>query len=145
VPVASGTYAAAFTFGGTGPGLGVLYQDISTLAGQPYDLSFDFTANGLTHKTGELRIEVIGSSPLLNQTLNANPPASFVPYVWGFVADSSTTRIRFTDVSTDTLDLDVALDNVAMHAVPLPSTILLLLVGVPFTTWERKRKFTVSG
>jgi VCBS repeat-containing protein len=100
---------------GNSPNTGVVSQSIATVAGQTYTILFDYGAgDGLGTQT--MRFEAIGGSQLISQTLvtNSSNPVDHRTYAFTFVADSTSTLIRFSDISTQTNSIDILLDNVRM-------------------------------
>jgi hypothetical protein len=134
----SGQFSAAFSVSDLSND-GVLFQDLETIAGQPYQLSFDFAVNGVVDQS--LKIELEGSNTLLGETLTMqgllNLPSGELNYnrfIFDFVADSQLTRLQFSDQSTETVAVDIRLDNVVVEAavaetVPEPVTSVMILGG----------------
>jgi lysophospholipase L1-like esterase len=111
----SGTKLLAFNTGQL-PANGVLSQSFPTVVGSSYALAFDAGAFGATTEQ-RLRVQVVGSGSLVNQTVSITGPGSntrWVPQVFGFVANSTTTTMTFTDVSPTNLNIDLLLDNVRL-------------------------------
>ncbi|MCA9062796.1 MAG: DUF4347 domain-containing protein, partial [Planctomycetaceae bacterium] len=111
-----GTKQVLFNSGGQ-PNDGVLSQDITTVIGQTYTVLFDYAAYGAaTAQT--LRFEVEGASSLINQTLVSvgASPTDHRTYAFTFVADSTTTTLRFSDEGSNAASTDIDLDNVRMYA-----------------------------
>jgi Protein of unknown function (DUF642) len=145
---ASGTYptapgAAFFGWGDTTGG--TLAQDIATVIGQSYVVTFAHGALiGNTPQT--LLAAAIGAAGTLNsQSASATGTYDFAStltnYSFSFVADSATTRLLFTDTSTSTASVDGILDNVTVNAVPVPASLPLLLAGMAmFGVTTRKKK-----
>lgn len=134
-----GSSGAAFSFGHT-PNTGVLFQDLETAIDQSYSVSFDFGANGDPHIDQLLQVKLIGSNTLLDRVLSDQGPINYKRFTFGFVADSTTTRLIFSDRSSATFRIDARLDNVVVkavatendipEAVPEPTTILGVAVAV---------------
>ena len=59
-----------------------------------------------------------------------------------FTATSATTTLRFTDTSLDTVSVDALLDNVAVLAIPEPSTLVLAALGLLGLIMSRRRRAT---
>ena len=114
-PATNGSLSAALSFGNQ-PNNGVLSQSLDTEIGQSYELSFDFGTNGLPNIEQLLQVEVTGSNgALIRETLSAQgPPIEFNPFIFNFVADSTTTELLFADRSTATAGIDIQLDNVSV-------------------------------
>ena len=125
----SGDYALDLTgAGNTGPGNGV-YQDISTVMGQSYALSF-WVGNATGDGTGNTPFYTLASST--NLMVDLNGPFSFTngdttsgsinwqQFTYEFVAGGATTRISFLN-NTDSRDNYLGLDDVGVAAVPGPS------------------------
>jgi hypothetical protein len=115
-----GTTQAIFNTGG-GANNGVLSQVITTVVGQTYTVLFDFTAAGATPPQ-TLRFEAIGSNTLVNSSIvtAAGNPVDHRTYAYTFVADSTSTTIRFSDIASNSASTDMVLDHVRMYA-GLPS------------------------
>jgi hypothetical protein len=127
---------------------GSIWQDINTVAGQSYTVSFDYGAiarprlqtmtasalggTGLTNLLSTLSLRATGSANLSTITTGYN---------YTFIADGALTRILFKDTSAITASVDGVIDNVAVNAnVPVPGSLLLLLSGaLGLSVFSRKR------
>ena len=108
---------------GDTPATGVVSQNITTVIGQRYTLRFDHWANAsvTTSTTQSLNVQVVGSSTLINRTVessgyNASPATQYGNHSFTFVANSTNTIIRFADVSATTFAIDGRLDDVRVFA-----------------------------
>ncbi|MCA9057022.1 MAG: cadherin domain-containing protein, partial [Planctomycetaceae bacterium] len=111
-----GTKQAIFNSGG-GANDGVLSQNVATTIGQTYTVFFDYAAYGAaTAQT--LRFEAIGAATLVNQALVSvgASPGDHRTYAFTFVADSTTTTLRFSDEGSNAASTDIDLDNVRMYS-----------------------------
>lgn len=102
--------------GGNQPNTGVASQIVNTVVGETYTIMFDI---GAWHdpQRQTMRFEAIGATTLVNQMLvmvGSSPDDR--TYGFTFVADSTSTTIRFSDISTVTNSVDIVLDNVRMFA-----------------------------
>ena len=143
---ASGTPAQlANTFASFGPGVpplqgtnvSVLFQDVATVAGTIYRLSFDHGAFGAGSQTLFARASDVGTAALLGSdtyvdTAQAGPDALglvFSNSFFDFTATGSSTRIAF-NVDPFSANVDGVLDNVVLAAaVPEPSVWALMILG----------------
>lgn len=140
----NGNYVMAFNGGDTTPN-GVLAQSFATTTGAHYTVTFDFGATNCQFSCGQSMIASIlgtdGVTSLASLTaagLSAGPLGS---YSFGFVANGTSTTLRFSDVgSNDTVWLDGVLDNVNVQAVPEPASIALLGLGLLGIAAGRRRK-----
>lgn len=104
---------------------GVIQQSFTTVPGKQYTLSFHYANNwGDTEASGA--VDVIGSSSLYSATLqhagSTKTDMFWTPYGATFVADSTTTTLRFTDTSS-TVFYGLALDAVSVKSALATSTI----------------------
>ena len=120
---AGGTHAAAFNPGGNSSG-NILSQTFSTVSGKTYTLEFFAGVYGYPDNNATLQqldLQVIGSNPILSQTLTppvqaTNDPnfVKFQHYQFTFVANSASTTLRFTDIGTGNSIADIMLDTVSV-------------------------------
>jgi PEP-CTERM motif/Protein of unknown function (DUF642) len=147
-----GTYTggnnASFFGWGDLPG-GSIWQDLATVNGQNYTVSFEYGAisaptlqtmqvsalSGPTFATmlGATNLKAIGTSDL--GTLLSS-------YSFTFTADSALTRLQFTDNSANTFSVDGVVDNVAVMTTPVPEpeTYALMLAGLGVMTFVARRR-----
>jgi hypothetical protein len=116
--------------GGTSGNHATVYQEFGTTPGTMYELSFYVGAAFSPLAT--INVQVDGAAPILNQTLTAAPPSTNIDWTQHsllFEADSNTTRLSLKDLSS--FDDNVSfVDNVSVSAVPEPSSLLMLGIGV---------------
>lgn len=137
-----GTFAASFN-GGNVVGNGVLSQSITTVIGNTYLLNLDYGVFGASN-TQNLQVELIGASTLLNQTLSdeGNNPNIFAEFSFGFIANSTSTTLSFTDLTTslESSGADFVIDNISVSAVPVPAAIWLFGSGIVGLVGMSRRK-----
>ncbi len=137
-----GIYAASFN-GGNVAGSGILSQSITTVIGNTYLLKLDYGVFGAP-KTQNLQVELIGASTLLNQTLSdeGNNPNIFAEFSFGFIANSTSTTLSFTDLTTsvESFGADFVIDNISVSAVPVPAAIWLFGSGLLGLAGVARRK-----
>jgi len=131
--VAEGNCAALF---GPGDGTVDITQDLSTSAGQAYQIKFSFLPDG---QTPSFFSASFGGVTLVSLT---NPPASsYQAFSFTAVASSASTALAFTfRDDTGTLWFDaVSVDAAA--AIPAPATVVLLGAGVlGLVAYGRRRR-----
>jgi hypothetical protein len=116
------------------PALGSLSQTIATVAGESYVLTFGY--GGFSYVTTSSRNQAlrvtIGATTrdITTQELNRDLAKVLQPFSFQFAAAGSSTLIRFSDVSSETLAIDGLLDNVRVETVPLPGALALLFAGL---------------
>ena len=106
---------------------GVLEQDIATVPGGLYEFSFDFSAGGLDGLNGGpggvgLQIDVLDSFGNVIETLTVTEDIvdnTFSTTTLRFTASDVSTTLRFSDISTTTVNIDPHLDNVSLRKVGL--------------------------
>jgi VCBS repeat-containing protein len=112
----NGSKLAAFNSQQTTPN-GVLSQSFSTTIGVHYVLAFDAGALG-TASEQRMNVTVTGSGNLLSQIVSIVAPggsgSKWMPQAFGFVANSTTTTMTFSDQSLVTDSVDLLLDNVRL-------------------------------
>ena len=123
--VTDGTQALVFSTSGTAND-GVATQSIATVIGNTYTVQFDMGA--FANASGVdlpqlLNFQVQGNAVLVNETLadTGSTTNTFGSYRYTFVADSTTTSLRFADASNITTNVNVVVDNVRMFDVATTS------------------------
>lgn len=110
-----GARMAVFNGGQSTPN-GLLAQNVTTMAGRTYTLSFDAGAFAFNSDEQRLQVTVRGSGTLLSRTVSVfgagGGSSRWVPQTFSFVADGPVALLRFQDVSPKTLNLDLMLDNI---------------------------------
>jgi hypothetical protein len=115
----AGSFAFAMT-AGSGAVDGVASTTLSTSVGQTYTVTFDMGAIGVTsgiNVAQTMSFQVLGVSTLVNENIvdSSTSNNTFNSYRYTFVADSTTTTLRFADASSSTT-------NVATHAKRIVET-----------------------
>jgi hypothetical protein len=134
----SGQYQLCFGGGGA-PAGGYIEQNISTVPGWTYNLSF-FLGRGGTEGSLAIRADLFDiSNTLLNSMTGYSPYGhSYGPrQELNFIATTTTTRLRFTDVLSAGI-ADALLDNVVIDVVSVPEPASLLLLGLGGLLIRRK-------
>jgi hypothetical protein len=122
----SGNNILSFNVGTLSTG-GMVSQSFATTPGAIYELNFDVGTLGYNTNQQRLRTVITGSGPLLSQISTVTCRADFV-MVWvhqtfSFMANSSTTTLTFTDVSTTSSGLDLFVDTVTLNQTAAPVTV----------------------
>lgn len=114
-----GTSAARFNYGNV-VGDGVLSQSFATNIGQTYRLTFDYGGYGNSGRTLGFQTEVISATTRLTQVLGdpGSIPTTFTTFSFDFTADSTSTLLRFTDITSfsNSQAADLVLDRVRVLA-----------------------------
>jgi hypothetical protein len=120
-------HAAAFGTGGDSQG-NTLSQSFATVPGQTYNVDFDAGIFGMKTGLMQLRVQAIGNSSVLDQTVTPPYAGTYVPklvrfqhYHNQFVADSNMTTLRFTDLGLGNTNADTILDTVSVVGPVPPS------------------------
>jgi PEP-CTERM motif len=147
-PLYSGVYTgglqAAFFGAGDSVG-GSIYQDITTVAGQKYQVSFTYGAVAYAEPQSLLASAIDGvslGSTAVSASGTFDRAAILSPYSFMFTAASGLTRLTFADTSSVTTSVDGVLDNVSITAVPEAGTISMMLGGLAMMGFmARRRRF----
>lgn len=135
--------------GGIGGGVAgrhaTIFQDFATTTAQSYVLTF-YSGAALTSVAPTINVQVIGANPIFNQTITALTPSTNINWIrheFTFVADSSTTRLSFRDLSSSDDNVSFV-DNVSVNpsvnSVPEPSSWVGLLSMSTALVFYRARK-----
>ncbi|MFO1001923.1 MAG: cadherin domain-containing protein [Planctomycetaceae bacterium] len=124
----AGSYGLGLT-SGNGAVDGVASTTIATTVGQTYTVTFDMGAYAITggiNSAQTMNFQVQGASTLINENImDAGAGTNtFNSYRYTFVADSTTTTLRFADVSSNTTSVDMMIDNVQAYSVTTSSPTL---------------------
>jgi len=129
-----GTHQLTFNGGNRNPGT-TLSQSFDTVVGEDYEVTFYVGRLGSGTGTVRLTASVMSSTGQQLGNLIAIPPS----HGYGerqqlvFRATTATCRLVFTDTSTATISVDLALDNVAVSPLALRAAIQVSVVDV---CWE---------
>ncbi|MEM7454797.1 MAG: DUF642 domain-containing protein [Planctomycetota bacterium] len=118
---------------------GTISQTLATTAGSQYLLTFDYGAVAFGTRTLNLNYEIDGQS----QDLSVDIPAGFQQIGWFqesllFTASTNSTTLSFTGNHFNGF-YGVALDNVAVNAIPEPSSMVLLGASLAGFVIRRRR------
>jgi PEP-CTERM motif len=136
----SNYYAGAYCQGlecieGNGTEEDYLFQDLTTVVGQTYTLSFDYSAVGASPDG----LEVDFGSDLVANFVNT--PDTIETYTYTVVATSTVTRLQFLAEQNNTYDY---LDNVSVSTpTPEPGTIAMVGTGILGLLGTARRKLFV--
>lgn len=104
-----------FNFSNTTPN-GSISQNFATVPGATYTLTFDIGILAFNFSPQTIQVSAAGSTNLFSQSTSitgtGNGSTRWESHRFTFVADSSTTKLTLTDVSTGTDGADLRLDNV---------------------------------
>ncbi len=124
---------------------GGIEQFIPTQAGKTYTFSFAYANNPGTPGAAA-SYELVGIntvlSGLVNHSSSVNDALNWTIYSGTFVADNSSTRLRF-DTTFGANNGGIMLDAVSVSAVPEASTWIMMLIGfagIGFAAYRRAKK-----
>ncbi|HJT80107.1 MAG TPA: hypothetical protein VJ719_02825, partial [Chthoniobacterales bacterium] len=141
----NGSWAVALDEGGNSQG-NTLSQTIPTIPGQTYIFEWDGGIFGKPDATISVRFQAIGNTIRFDETIappvfnsfNAND-TEFHHFFRTFIADSTSTTIRFTDVGNLNAQADLIIDAVSVIPMPAPTPsptpTYLPLLNADFETW----------
>lgn len=106
---------------------GVLSQAFATIPGQTYELKFDAGHFGFTTGAQRIQVAVFGNSSLLSQIISitglSGGQTRWLPQTFTFVANSNSTTLTFSDLSTSSDARDLVLDNVRISGFSVERTL----------------------
>jgi hypothetical protein len=117
---------------------GTIQQSFATTSGASYTLSFEYGNNPFVGSTipASALVTVQGSSivPLLSQTIMHSTSQAvnmdYTSFMMVFTADSSSATLTFASLDPPTSPGGIALDAISVNAVPEPTSIAMLGVGL---------------
>ncbi|MBN8604209.1 MAG: cadherin domain-containing protein, partial [Planctomycetes bacterium] len=107
----------SYVFGGWSSSAGgTISQNISTVIGQSYTLSFDISRTYADQVLGQVQATVLdGSTTILSQVASVGYMGRQT-FTYSFIATSASTTLRFADVTPYAAGSDLDFDNVRVYA-----------------------------
>jgi hypothetical protein len=128
---------------GTNGSIGI-YQDISTIPGTVYQLSFAFSPRPGYHPNDEAYdgVRVLwGGNHVATITADGRPLSqpNWVYYTYTLVASGTLTRLEFQDAGLYNNTYGAYIDDVRLQLVPEPASLIALATGVVGLVARRRR------
>lgn len=123
-------------------GTGSIYQDLTTVAGQLYTLTFEYSHNLFTPSSAmsaSASVSVGSLFAIVSHDTGDTSNLDWRPYSGTFTATGSTTRLTFTNL-TGGVNEGVLLDAVSVAPVPEPATWAMMLLGFGGIGFAMRRK-----
>jgi len=120
------------------PGGGGIEQVIATQPGQAYSLTFQFGTSTAAGQSGHASLQVLFGDQQRDYSIDT--PSATVEWFGvstSFVATSPVTTLRFSHPGSTNGSFSI-IDDVVVSAVPEPSSLLMLGVGVLAIGFQRK-------
>lgn len=150
-----GIWALAFAHGNNAGS--VLSQEIDTIAGTRYSVSFDWKSTHpaassvqslsfFAEDSAKVKLTKLSAFGSYGGPFNAKSP--FLHFSTTFVANSSKTNIVFSDSSASSYQADQVLDRITVStvaAVPEPETYAMLLAGLGLMGVVARRRQAQQG
>jgi choice-of-anchor C domain-containing protein len=114
---------------------GSIFQTISTVVGQAYEVSFDLAGNPDGAPVVKLAIAdatgLPGAAYLFDTTGKTKTNMGWTQLTYDFTADSTSTTLTFSNSNQTGFKTPygAALDNISISAVPEPATWAVMLIG----------------
>ena len=114
---------------------GSIFQTISTVVGQAYEVSFDLAGNPDGAPKVKLAIADASGQPgaayFFDTTGKTKTNMGWTPFTYDFTAQSTSTTLTFSNSNQSGFKtpFGAALDNISISAVPEPTSWALMLVG----------------
>jgi choice-of-anchor C domain-containing protein len=114
---------------------GSIFQTISTVVGQAYEVSFDLAGNPDSAPVVKLAIAdatgLPGAAYLFDTTGKTKTNMGWTQLTYDFTADSTSTTLTFSNSNQTGFKTPygAALDNISISAVPEPATWAVMLIG----------------
>ncbi len=117
---------------------GSISQTFTTVQGATYTVNFDVGTKAFNTASQTLRCRAVGSGTLVSQNFSVNGAGNgdvtYVNRSVTFVANSATTTLSFSDLSSTGAGIDLLLDNVIVTgpaAAPIPESAAPESAGTP--------------
>lgn len=120
---------------------GVIFQSFTTMAGDMYNLSFEY-GNNPDGSGGTMNILVTGNGTLVDQNVSHNTSTvadiDYTLFSRTFTANSASTTLQFSAVTNS--GFGVVIDDVSVNpaSVPEPSTLVLLPAAGAFLMLRKR-------